>query len=270
MITMQYKPLYLPQVNAPADYVLNQLKDNGVSCTQVETKPNKLTPMQGIVFSDTLGKFDEKNINPIWISNDNSIVDGHHRWVKSMMAGKPILAYKVNLNGKDAARILNKIQDIYEYEQQQKMEEVISQDPINNSNRIDSEGDNDFIYNLEEMKPSKKNNLKIMAYRKEPLKKGSVIGNFFILDSTKGYDKYEIEFDNLLNTNDLGIVISNGENPIDALVSVWFPNVDFEKLSKEHNNAPIENLKMKAITERAKRLGYDGIKYGDIMLQGLK
>ena len=45
MITMQYKPLYLPQVSAPADYVLNQLKDNGVSCTQIEVKPNKLTPI---------------------------------------------------------------------------------------------------------------------------------------------------------------------------------------------------------------------------------
>ena len=270
MITMQYKPLYLPQVSAPGDYVFNQLKDNGVSCTQVEVKPNKLKPMQGIVFSDTLGKFDDNNIKPIWISNDNSVVDGHHRWVKSMITNKPVLAYKVNLNAKDTARMLNKIQDIYEYEQQQKMEEVVGQDPINSVNNIDSDNDNQFITTLEEMKPKDKNKIKIIAYRKEPIKKGSVIGNFFILDSTKGYDRYEIEFDNLLNTNDLGIVISNGENPIDSLIRVWFPNVDFQKLSKEHNNTPIINLKNKAIAERAKRLGYDGIKYGDVMVQGLK
>jgi hypothetical protein len=179
------------------------------------------------------------------------------------------LAYKIGLNNKDAARILNKIQDIYEYEQQQKMEEVISQDSINNGNSKDSGLEDDFVYSLEEMKP-KKQSVKLIAYRKEPIKKDSVIGNFFILDSSKGFDKYEIEFDNLLNTNDLGVVITNNTNPVDALVKVWFPNADFEKLSKDHNNAPIINLKNKDITERAKRLGYDGIKYGDVMLQGLK
>jgi hypothetical protein len=45
--------------------------------------------------------------------------------------------------------------------------------------------------------------------------------------------------------------------------------VNFEKLSQQYN-MPVENLKCKAIAEKAVKMGYDGIKYGDTLVQGLK
>ena len=45
--------------------------------------------------------------------------------------------------------------------------------------------------------------------------------------------------------------------------------MNFEKLSEEYD-IPSLNLKNKAIAEKAQTLGYDGIKYGDTLIQGLK
>ena len=269
MIDMRYKPRNLPQVSAPYTHVVEKLNDEGIENEMVNVDPEDLNPMQGIVFSDEVGTFDSKEeIEPIWISKDHDIVDGHHRFMKALMAEKPIECVKVGLNGKDTARVLNKIQDIFEYEEQQKMEEVLGQDVLNDKN--DNSYDFDFINSIEETEKTKGEKAKVYAYRQEPILKNSVIGNFFVLEPLSGYDKYEIEFDNLLNTSDLGVNCHSGEVPIDTLAKAWFPNVDFQKLSEDQNNTPIMNLKNKAIAERAKKMGYDGIKYGDIMIQGLK
>lgn len=261
-------PYYLPQMSAPYTHVVEKLNDEGIENENVKLDPEDLKPMQGIVFSDKVSEFDHEEMDPIWISKDHDIVDGHHRFMRALNAQKPIECIKVNLNGKDTARVLNKIQDIFEYEELQKMEEVVGQDVINDKN--DKSYDFDFIGSIEEMKNPKGQKAKVYAYRQEPILKGSVIGNFFVLEPLSGYDKYEIEFDNLLNTSDLGVNCHSGEVPTDTLAKAWFPNVDFQKLSEDQNNTPIMNIKNKAIAERAKKMGYDGIKYGDIMIQGLK
>lgn len=270
MIDMRHKPRHLPQISAPYTHVVDKLNDDGVENELIDIDPEELKPSQGIVFGDEVGDFDDKEINPIFISKDNEVIDGHHRWVKKLKDQQPIKCVKVHLNSKDCARVLNKIQDIFEYEEQRKMEEVVTQDTINYENQKDSGvSDNEFFRSIEEDENPEGNEVTIIAYRQNPIMENSIIGNFFILKPVDGYDKYEIEFENLLNTSDIGVNCKEGELPVDTLSKVWFPNVDFDKLSEKHNTTPI-NLKNKAIAERAQKLGYDGIKYGDTMVQGLK
>jgi hypothetical protein len=273
---MRYKPYFLPQVSAPFEIVLQKLDEEGIGYDMVEVSPEELNASQGVTFSDEVSKVSLDDTNPIWMADENKILDGHHRWVKAMLENKPLKAVHVKLNEKDAARILNKIQDIYEYEQHQQAESLVSQDVINTDNQASSGvSDNEFLATLEEdnvnvqAENSEKNQKTVVAFRKDPIKENSVVGNFFMLEPINGFDKYQIDFDNLLDTNELGIEYKDSQDPVDILAKIWFPNINFEKISEQHDMSSI-NLKMKAITEKAMKLGYDGIKYGDKLVQGLK
>ena len=61
----------------------------------------------------------------------------------------------------------------------------------------------------------------------------------------------------------------DGQEPVDILAKNWFPNINFEKLSTQHD-VPAINIKNKAVAEKAIKMGYDGIKYGNTIIQGLK
>lgn len=269
MIDMRYKPNHLPQISMPYEMVMEELDKMGIENEMVEIDPNDLNPMQGIVFSDEVGSFESDEMNPIWISKDNDVIDGHHRFTSALMKKKPIKCIKIDLNGRDAARELNRVQDIYEYEQQRQMEEVVTQDAINMRNDPDNDDNTDeFLGQLEEMEMPEGNACKMFGYRQKPIMENSAIGNFFMLEPMDDYDKYEIDFENLLDTNDLGLQF-NDQHPVDTLAKTWFPNVDFENFSEPYIHSP-QQFKNKAIVDRAKKMGYDGIKYGDSILQGLK
>src|ERR1035437_5568862 len=278
MIDMRYKPRFLPQVSAPFEIVLQKLDEEGVDYEIVEINPNEneLEASQGITFSDEVEKANINDNNPIWTSEDNKILDGHHRYVKALLDEIPLKAVNIKLNEKDASRVLNKIQDIYEYEQKQQMEEVVGNDYINDYNKTDSGvSDSEFLNSLEEDNlevqsgKTSTNQKTIIGYRRDPIKENSVVGNFFSLKPIKGFDKYQIDFDNLLDTHSLGIVYKESQEPADILEKIWFPHVNFEKISKEYDMSSA-NLKNKAIAEKAIKMGFDGIKYGDTLIQGLK
>lgn len=276
-MNIKHKSNYLPQISAPYTIVLDKLDDNGINYEMVDVNSDMFKTIQGITISDVVQNMIVDDKNPIWISNDNKILDGCHRLANSMLNEKKIKAVKVDLNEKDACRILNKIQDIYEYEQAKNIEEIVGNDVINDENDIENNYTDrqEFLAALEEdnstidSENSKKNETTIIAYRKEPIKENSVVGNFFMLNPIEGYDKYEILFDNLLNTDDFGVTYKESQNPIDILAKIWFPNINFEKISAKYNTSP-DNLKSKAIAEKANKLGYDGILYENKILQGLK
>jgi hypothetical protein len=269
-------PKYLPQVGAPIDLIFEKLIENDCEYMNIQMNPNELQSSQPFTLSDDVHTAVNDDMHPIWIDNEMKIIDGHHKWVKALLDNTPIFVVKLSMDFKNAARLLNKIQDIYEYEQHQGMEEVEAQDAINMDNQADSGiSDSEFLNTLEEDNlnaqsgDTSTNGQVIIGYRKDPIKENSVIGNFFMLKPVEGFDKYEIEFDNLLDVHSLGVVYKDGQNPIDILSKVWFPHVNFEKLSQQYN-MPVENLKCKAIAEKAVKMGYDGIKYGDTLVQGLK
>ena len=269
MIDLRYKPYFLPQVHAPYDIVLEKLDEEGFDYRVMVIDPHELEPLQGVVISDEIGGVGIDDKKPIWISSDKHVIDGHHRMTYALLENIPIKCVMVDANYKDCCRVLNKIQDIYDYEQSQGLEEVEDQDAIN----FYGGDENQFLTSLEEdnlnINDGKTNKKTVIGYRKDPIKENSVTGNFFTLKPIEGYDKYEIEFDNLLDTNSLGITYKDSQDPIDILVKGWFPNINFEKLGKEYN-VPSINIKTKAVAEKAMKMGYDGIKYDDKIIQGLK
>jgi len=258
---MQHRPSYLPQVNAPFDIVIDKLGAEGVNGRIIDINPSILKALQGITFSHEV---DDANIdddeNPIWINNELFVLDGHHRLVKSLYAGKKtIKAVLVDLDHKNACRLLNKIQDIYDYDQQKEAE---------NSNVPNS-----FLDSIEgtieeaDIDGDSMNVVKLIGYRKDNFKDNSTNGNFFTLSPKEGMKKYEIEFDNILDTDKLGVSYKSSQNPVDVLARIWFPHVNFNAISQENNISEF-NLKCKAIAEKAKKYGFDGIKYGEILIQG--
>ncbi|MFW6219959.1 MAG: hypothetical protein ACOC33_03890 [bacterium] len=276
MYDLRFQPKYLPQIKLPHEVVMEKLSTDGIDSELVYLNPNEVEPIQGFTFNDKVyNEYDPNDAEPAWVSNNDRILDGHHKFVSALKSKKPFKCVKIDLDEKNAIRVLNRIQDIYEYEEQLNMEEVVSQDIINMENEIDSGIEEDFLKMLDEANienesgTTEGNQQTIMAYRKGPIKEESIIGNFFIVEPIEGYEKYEIDFDNLLDTNDLGIEYKSGQVPTDVLARNWFPNINFERLSKPFG-IPVNNLKNKAIAEKARKMGYDGIKYGDIMIQGLK
>ena len=285
MIDVRYKPMWLPQVNAPFNYTLDMLDKEGVEYKYRQIDPEELIPSQGIVAQDKVSEIDVDNIQPIWISKENQILDGHHRYVAALSREIPIKVLQIMLSQKDAIRILNKIQDIFEYENQENVMEVVAQDQINGMNDINS-SDIDGGTFLDELSPdfdhddddereiihdvvSKKGKSKKMTgYRKNPINEKSIAGNFFSTKPVDNYKKYDIEFDSMLDTNDMGITFKNDMNPVSILANNWFPNIDFEKLAKKFE-VNVNSIINRAVAEKAKKMGYDGIKYGDIMVQGL-
>jgi len=260
---------YLPQINAPYEIIFDGLNDENIKYEKININPNKLIPSQAIVFSHEIEKFYKKNINPIFIDKDLNILDGHHRYIYCINTNQPIKAIKINLNTNDACRVLNKIQDIHEYSEQLKFEEDVN-DTINNYNDKDNEL-SDYIVSLEEDNEADEhsnNQTKIIAYRKEPIKENSPVGNFFVLEPVKGYRKYEIEFDNLLDTDTLGLSYKDGQIPVDILAKTWFPHINFEKIAEKKGMDSIK-IKNRAVAEKARKIGYDGIKYGKKLLQGI-
>jgi len=275
MITMNHKPRYLPQVSAPADVVVKKLDEEGINYDYMEVDPNKLNASQGFTFSDDVGRAEIDDMKPIWIDKDMNVLDGHHRMVKALLDGVPLKAVQIDMNAKDACRLLNKIQDIYEYDKQIELEEIEAQDVINAENERTGGGNySAFLKSLEENnigvqaeKPSK-NDKTIIGFRREPIREFSANGNFFTTEPIEGFDRYQIDFENLLDTQELGVVYKDSQNPVEILSKMWFPNINFEKLGEIHHTEPIK-LKYKAIVEKARTMGYDGIKL-DTIIWGLK
>src|SRR5574343_132084 len=260
MFDIRYKPKSLPQISAPYSHVLKTLESQNINYRPVSVDPNRLIPSQGIVFLDKIGNFTDTDNYPIWISKDLHILDGHHRYAKSLCNNSKIKCILVDLIAQDAARELNKIQDIYNYQSQIDLEnetkpikfkDVLSDFSLDSGNTLTKGIKID----------------KIIGFRNKEVNENSQIGNFFLLkEPNDTYHKYELSFQNAFNTNDLKRTFTNDQYPVKILANIWFPNLDFEKLSKK-TNILVNKLIGRAVAEHGKDLGFDGIIYGDIMVQ---
>ena len=278
MIDMRYKPLHLPQVSAPYTYVLGKLDDEGIEHKEGTIDPHEVQPMQGIVSLDKISKINPSELKPIWMSQEPKVLDGHHRYGSALSNSVQLPYIQIMLPALDAARVLNKIQDIFEYEDKLRIEELTHSDQVNNLNepemadflsglQKEAEEEMEVLHSSAEEKVGRKRK-KVTAYRNKPINENSPIGNFFSVKPIDGYTKYEIEFDNLLDTDKIGLH-TRGTNPIEFLATAWFPHIKFDKIGKKYDIAS-DKLMNRAIAEKAGQMGYDGIKYGDIIIQGLK
>ena len=107
--TMGIKRNQMPQV-ATKDYpeFLDYLKDNGATFTKDIVPADSLKAIQG-EFSDQgvekalrLSKIEK----PIIASNDNYIIDGHHRWLAALNTGVEVNIFRVDIPGKQLLQLV--------------------------------------------------------------------------------------------------------------------------------------------------------------------
>lgn len=258
MINLNYKPKYLPQISSPYEIVLDTMDKEKIPYKKVKLNPKNIKPSQSIVFLD---KIKDTSNGYVWVSKDLKLLDGHHRLASCLSYDNPIKTIIIDLPYMEAIRELNRIQDIITYKEKQ---ETLNGD-LENTNIFDLIRDEYF--NNTDVYGGKRR--KIIGYRNKPINKKSKSGNFFSLHPITGYGKYEIEFENLLDTDDLNIVFENNINPIYKIADFWFKGVNFDFISNK-NNIPKDKLITRCIAELGIQYGFDGIKYGDIIVQVLK
>lgn len=261
------KPIWLPQMKADKGYILKELDGMGVKYSIISRKPTELKPQQKSVNTETIDYFNnqinsKQPIDPIFVSQDDEVLDGHNRLFsyKSNPMIDNIVCIKIMLGLSDSARILNKIQDKFDWEKEMGDNGVMVKPPVAVNEPV--------IAEVKEEEAPVKNKKEIKLYRETPIKANSKTGNFFL---EKKNDKYKLEntiiFENLYEISDEEI--SDGKNPIDYVLEKF--GIDFNVMKEDSvkNGIKEDDYKLRKVCEMGKEKGYDGIKYGSKYIQAL-
>lgn len=250
-IDNRLRPQWLPQISAPFEEVVKSLDDQGIAWKQLDKTVDQLKPLQSLVDSESIGKMVRSMNNgdvlpPIFIAGDDEILDGHHRFAAykhPSFRKNGIPCIKIMADYRDAARILNKIQDLFDYNKR---------------------GEKGGLETLDSLKGGK---TEIVCYRQNPLKNGSASGNFFSLQKDEDCKfAFKIEFDNCLMLDDEEIQSTTW--PCLYLAKKWFPESDLESKAREYG-LDFKIFINRLVAKTAKSKGHDGICYGTKLLQAL-
>lgn len=293
------KDIWLPQVSAPVDYITKELSENGIKHNLVDVKPKELIPLQKNVSRSKVIEYKKKidenqEVLPIAISDDNEILDGHHRCYAFMQdpSINTVKCLKIYMDFKDCARILNQIQDKFDFINGNLMDDdVLSFSTYTEPNFITNPKSNtspimntSSDVNTETIKPitdvaeelsleeelmdynNVRNNKKtLLLYKNKPLDQKARTGDFLNQTKERGHKhEYNIDFDNLFEIEDNEI--SRYKSPIDCILEKWFNGMNLKEESVK-NLMTQEVYAYRIINEKAKKMGYDGIKYGDKLVQ---
>lgn len=279
------KPMWLLQ-NRKSDlpYVQEELGKKGVTCEMVELTPKELIPLQQKVKKSKVDYFKDKIDNnlplePIFISKDNSILDGHHRAYAFMSdpSVKRVVCFKIYLDKDDAIQILNRIEDKFDFENNfnPHNSDFLNFDKFkSDSDDISDLNTDEKLINQEDEVPSdelmnfetvKFNPQTLTLYKNCPINTKSRTGDFLSTKPTKNFNhKYNISFNNLLEIDEEEI--KNYPSPIQYIVEKWFSDVNLKEESVKQALTQ-EIYTYRKINEKANQLKIDGIKYGDRFVQ---
>jgi hypothetical protein len=98
-IGMTFSRILMPQINDKIAFIKN-IRDSGVSYKEEKVDPNSL--------KSTQSEFDKEKIaammidpksdkNQVIISNDNYVLDGHHRWIVAFNKKQKVNVLRVDL-----------------------------------------------------------------------------------------------------------------------------------------------------------------------------
>lgn len=104
---------FMPQIaNHEQNDVIRLLKDEGIECELLKLFPDQIRHSQSKVNKDKVRSIindiraqragSGKSIPPIFISSDNAIIDGHHRWIAYKILNEPIKCIRIALPQKEA------------------------------------------------------------------------------------------------------------------------------------------------------------------------
>jgi hypothetical protein len=224
----------------------------------VGTHVDSVIPSQGFIDSDLVhGLIDQlkngEDLKAIWLDKDNNALDGHHRYAAyTLNKNSHLPAVRLKLDKDNAVKVLTEIQKKYDSE--------------NNSEFLNSlqEDHDTSMYVPEKALKTSKDTIK--AFRKKPVVERCISGNFFALKEIPGYKPYEIELDAILNTDDIDPKIKKEMNPVAALATIWFPNLNVEAKAKDMEMG-VDDFINTIVAEKARTKKIDGILYGDKLLQ---
>lgn len=251
---MAVKQNWLPQITTDNDYLLKNLDSNNVGYKIDTFNPNDLKPLTDNVNIDNVRGIKDsilngKPINLIIISKDNEVLDGHDRLFgfQTTPEVNKIFCIKIYADKHDAARVLNKIQDKYNWE-----------------NNLDGDFSEKKDTDIQESEEEPKNAKTLTLYSNKPFASNTKIGNLLVDKQKPGFDKaYQFEFENLYEIDDKEC----GDNPIESLGKKWFPDYDNFKMEAARAVLTFENYVLKRIYQEAVKKGFDGIKYGTKFVQ---
>ena len=102
----------IPQVINDNNF-LNELISFGINYEKEITNSLLLKSSQGEFdwnkIKELMGK---RNENPIYISNDNYVIDGHHRWISAFLEKRDINVVRINLPVLEILRIIRNFKNI--------------------------------------------------------------------------------------------------------------------------------------------------------------
>jgi len=99
---------FMPQIaNHEQNDVIALLKEEGIECELLKLFPDQIRHSQSKVNKDKVKAIindirSGKSIPPIFISSDNAIIDGHHRWIAFKILNEPIKCIRIGLPQKEA------------------------------------------------------------------------------------------------------------------------------------------------------------------------
>ena len=97
-IPNKFKPQFLNQLRKDGvDVKIENVDAKTLKPSQKDFNPNEIDTVRKAVAA---GEF-KVEPNPIIVSKDNRVIDGHHRWAVAAQDGKEIDAIRVNLNAKE-------------------------------------------------------------------------------------------------------------------------------------------------------------------------
>lgn len=99
---------FMPQIsNHEQSDVIRSLKEEGIECELLKLFPEQIRHSQSKVNKEKVRSIirdvlSGKSIPPIFISEDNFVIDGHHRWIAFKIINEPIKCIKIGLPQKEA------------------------------------------------------------------------------------------------------------------------------------------------------------------------
>jgi hypothetical protein len=298
------KPSWMAQVTAPPEYVVEYLERTGVGHKKVAMDPKMCKPLQDKVDLKKAQGIQEamdqnKPLGPIFISGDDEILDGHHRAYAAIKHPEveQVACIKIYMEYKDAMRLLNKVQDKFEFEQEQEAQagggkaiggepvKMVDEEDRDESATTDVKPDGAAEQATDEHLPAEvvpqaqgpaqnlvsyetagNNPKSVKAYKAmNSINSQARTGDFLLLEK-KPTMKFEfnLDFENLLEIAQEAL--ENITIPTEAVLQDWLPGADYAQESKSQG-LPQEVWMSREVNRLALQKGFDGVLYGDKLVQ---
>lgn len=306
-VEKRLKPKWMAQVEAPQEYVIEFLNREGIDhkvvtmdpklCkhTQADVDPVKAKGIQEAMDQD-------KPLGPIYLSADDEILDGHHRAFAAIRHPdvESVSCIKIYQGLQDAMRVLNKVQDIFSFEKENNMPGFAGKygNTIDESNKdavtpdaqpqpsqsaapeagatdapeTDVQIPTDVVpqqqgqgAQLVPFESAVQNPQEMTLYAAKPLNTKARTGDFLLTEKKPAMKlELNVSFDNLLVIKPEAM--EGVSFPTEAVLQEWLPGQDYTAEAKSQGLTQ-EVYMSREVNRLALQKGYDGINYGDKLVQ---